>query len=241
MNIVMPMAGRGSRLAGWQQNTPKPLIQVAGKPMIAWAMESLRGLSATRLIFVALVEHEKQFGFINMLSRITRMPTEFVLLEETTEGQLCTVLAAKQWINTDEDLLIASADTLVRSNLGRDIQNQSIECHGLISVADLPGDHWSFARADRGGQVIEVAEKVRISDFASTGLYYFRSGSEFVAIGDEIIRNKEKNRGEFFVIPVYQKYIERGWTIMISRAMEAWDMGNPEAILEFENHLANQA
>jgi UDP-N-acetylglucosamine diphosphorylase / glucose-1-phosphate thymidylyltransferase / UDP-N-acetylgalactosamine diphosphorylase / glucosamine-1-phosphate N-acetyltransferase / galactosamine-1-phosphate N-acetyltransferase len=236
MNIVMPMAGRGARLADWQQNTPKPLIQVAGKPMILWAMESLQGLAATHLTLIALAEHERLYSQQNLLHILWPIPCEFVWLDQVTEGQLCTVLAARKWIDTDEDLLIASADTLVRSHLAEDIRQKSSICRGIISVADLPGERWSFARTDEYGNVVEVAEKVRISDYASTGLYYFQNGHDFVAVADEIIQKQEKTRGEYYVIPVYQKYIERGWTVNISQASETWDMGNPEAIMEFERN-----
>jgi dTDP-glucose pyrophosphorylase len=138
-------------------------------------------------------------------------------------------------------LLVASADTLVISQLSTDIHSRPAECHGIISVADLPGERWSFARTDESGRVVEVAEKKRISDHASTGLYSFANGRQFVEIGDEIVRNDEKTRGEYYVIPVYQKYIQRGWRVEISRASQVWDMGNPQAILEFERHFAAQS
>ena len=240
MNIVIPMAGRGTRLADWQKNTPKPFISVAGKPMILWAIESLQGITASRLILVALSEHERLFGLKNLIRPLITSTHEFVFLENVTEGQLCTVLAARKWIDTDEDLLIASSDTYVRSNISNDIKNQPTDCKGLISVADLPDSHWSFARTDKNGRVLEVAEKVRISNNASTGLYYFRKGSDFVFFADEIIRKGEKTRNEYFVIPVYQKFIDLGMKINISQAYETWDMGNPDAIIAFEQHYAKK-
>ena len=237
MNIVIPMAGRGSRLAGWQQDTPKPLVQVAGKPMILWAVDSLKGMNASRVVFVALNEHEKRYGIVQMLKNAFPIPVEFVLLDRVTEGQLCTVLAARHWIEADEDLLIASADTFIRSNLNMAIQQKPAQCKGIISVANLSGDRWSFARTDLNDRVVEVAEKKRISDHASTGLYYFSNGHEFTVVSDDMIRKQEKTRGEYYVIPVYQKYIERGWEVRISQATEVWDMGNPESLQEFENYL----
>ena len=237
MKIVIPMAGRGSRLAGWQNNIPKPLIQIAGRPMIEWALESFKGLPAAEVIFILLAEHENQFGIKQKLRQKFNKLSRFIMLNEVTQGQLCTVLAAREWIDPDEDLLIASADTLVVSDLANDISSRSKDCRGLISIATLPGDNWSFARTDNDGNVIAVAEKLRISDNASTGLYYFSSGQEFLEVGDEIIARQEKTRGEYYVIPVYQKYIERGWKVGISKADEVWDMGNPDAIAKFENHL----
>jgi dTDP-glucose pyrophosphorylase len=234
MNIVVPMAGRGARFAERGVQTPKPLISVLGRPMVAWALQSLQGVACQRLIFVTLREHEQHFQVTSLLRDLVSSPIEVVILDNVTEGQVCTVLAARQWIDSDDDLLIASADTYVVSNLGEDIARRKPETAGLISVADLPGERWSFARTDADGQVVEVAEKVRISNHASTGLYYFSSGRQFVAVADAMIRNQEKTRGEYYVIPVYQKYIQNGWQVGLSAAQEVWDMGNPEALAEFE-------
>lgn len=231
------MAGRGSRLADWQENVPKPLILIAGKPMIEWALESLKGIPATEVVFVLLAEHEKLFGIKQKIKRIIDLPIKFNIINEVTEGQLCTVLTARHFIIPEEDILIASIDTLVISDLANHLRTLSDESHGLISVANMPGDKWSFARTNADGNVIEVAEKKRISDNASTGIYYFRSGREFLEMADKIIAKREKTRGEYYVIPVYQKYIERGWKVGVSKASEVWDMGNPDAIIEFEKHF----
>lgn len=238
MKIVVPMAGRGSRFQGSGSVLPKPLIPVAGRPMVAWAIESLKGLAYSDFIFIALVEHETAFSVCARLRSFAGPSSRVVLIDAVTEGQLCTVLAAREWIDADEDVLIASSDTLVISELGQDIARRAVNCRGLISVANVPGEHWSFARTDETGRVVEVAEKVRISDHASTGLYYFSSGHEFVTVADEMIRNRDKTRGEYYVIPVYQKYIQRGWRVETSFASQVWDMGTPSALAAFEHHLA---
>lgn len=239
MIVVVPMAGRGSRFTERGVETPKPLVSVAGRPMLAWALKSLDGVAYSRIVFVALAEHEAQYGISRILHQITQTKTEIVLLDDVTEGQLCTVLAAREWIDTDEDVLVTNSDTYVQSNLGRVIAERNPVCQGLISVSDMPGDRWSFARVDDHGHVVEVAEKVRISNHASTGLYYFSHGRTFVSVADEMIRNEEKTRGEYYVIPVYQKYIERGWQVGIAEVDAMWDMGTPEALAAFERHLAS--
>ena len=238
MIVVMPMAGRGSRFAGYPVSMPKPLIPVAGQPMFTWALRSLDGLAYSRIVFVVLAEHETQVGITHLAREAAGDKAEVVPLDDVTEGQLCSVLAARAYLDTDEGVLVASADTYIRSNLPHDIARCEAACHGLISVADLPGDHWSFARTDENGDVVEVAEKVRISAHASTGLYYFANSRRFVATADAMIANKEKTRGEYYVIPVYQKYIDRGWRVGLSLAQAVWDMGTPEALAVFERHLA---
>ena len=237
MILIVPMAGRGLRFAEHGMQTPKPLIPVAGRPMFAWALQSLNAIPRSRLIFIALKEHEQFFGLKNLLNENVIEPYNLVLLDAVTEGQLCTVFAARPWLETDESVLVASADTYVQSSLANDIRSQPADCHGLISVAEMPGERWSFARTNNEGWVVEVAEKVRISGHASTGLYYFSSGRELLEIGDEMISQQEKTHDEYYIIPVYQKYIQRGWKVGISKSKEMWDMGTPEALNAFERYL----
>ncbi len=236
MNIIVPMAGRGARFAKSGVDVPKPLISVNGRPMFEWALESLGDLwSEARIVIVVLKEHESRYGISSLLRSVIGSSAQIVVLDDVTEGQLCTVLAATDHIDRDKDLLVASCDTYVVSDLAKDIHERPDDCHGIISVADMPGDRWSFARTDETGRVVEVAEKERISNHASTGLYYFSNAQEFINVAEEIVRNREKTRGEYYVIPVYQKYIERGWRVDISVAERMWDMGNPEALEEFVN------
>ncbi len=242
------MAGRGSRYTDQGYETPKPLIEVAGKPMLLWALDGLLELDFSELILVILEEHERRFGVFNLIKKylngsalanqnLGEISIKLVTIPHVTEGQLCTVLAAKSLIDTPEDVLVAASDTFIRSNLGKDIQAKPSECAGIISVISLPGEQWSFARTDEEGRVVEVAEKVRISDHASNGLYYFSKGSELVAFGEDMIRKDERTRGEFYVIPVYQKMVDAGKLVIISHASEMWDLGTPEAKMRFEAYL----
>jgi len=236
---VFPMAGRGSRFADRGFETPKPLIEVGGKPMFARALQSLEGLAISKLIVVALQEHEAQFGLSALFRQHcpVTLPLVFVFLPDVTEGQLCTVLEASKHFVEDESLIIAASDTLVIGQLADDLSRYAGKAAGLISVADLPGDRWSFAKTDATGQVVEVAEKVRISDQASTGIYYFSRCGQFLDFARQMVQNQEKTKGEYYVIPVYQKMIEAGLWVGVSQASEMWDMGTPEAKAAFEKHL----
>lgn len=237
MKIVIPMAGRGSRFANDGIKTPKPLISVGDRPMVWWALQSLKGIPYSTLVFIALKEHEQQYNLSNILKNFGWKNTEIILLNDVTKGQLCTVIAASSIINDDEDILISSSDTYVVSTIGDDIKTRPADCHGIISVANMPGNSWSFARADYTGRVVDVAEKVRISNHASTGLYYFSNGKEFVKVAKEMIYGGKKTHGEFYVIPVYKEYIKKKWRVDISSAQEMWDMGTPKAKRQFELFL----
>jgi len=239
MIAILPMAGRGRRYADRGFETPKPLIEVAGKPMFAWALQSLADLPISRIVVVALLEHELNYGLEALFRKYisSQAPLDFVWLTDITEGQLCTVMAAEKYFEDDQPIIIAASDTLVTGHLFQDIQAQPADSSGIISVAALPGDRWSFAKTDEAGKVTEVAEKIRISDYASTGIYFFSRCDLFRKYALQILNNQEKTQGEYYVIPVYQKMIEAGHWIGISKAIEMWDMGTPEAKTAFEQHL----
>ena len=166
-------------------------------------------------------------------------------LEEVTEGQACTVLTARRWIDSDEPLLIYNADTFCRTTLAKRLaadgtgQTSGPEVDGVLGVFHAPGDKWSFARADSSGKVIETAEKSRISDWASTGLYYFRRGRDFVAHADAMIGAGERVNGEFYVAPVYNRMIAAGAQIYIDPAEEVWGLGTPEDLRHFHEHFGS--
>ncbi len=233
MKVIVPMAGRGSRFANSSYSRPKPLIDVLGKPMFIWAIESLNGMDFSEIIFIALKEHESQFGLSELMNKFVKVPFQLVLIDEVTEGQLCTVLAAKSIINTDESLLVIASDTIIEGDLMSDLTSSLEEVDGIISVLNLPGEQWSFAKVDNDGKVIEVAEKTRISDWASTGMYYFKSGVKLVEEAERLIDNNERTRGEFYIMPLYQKLIDSGLNIRIAKAKNMWDMGTPEALAQF--------
>jgi len=240
MIVVMTMAGRGSRFSNKGYTTPKPLIEVAGKPMYEWALQSLIGLEVRLLIVITLKEHENKFGISNRLAQIWNGQFQLVSIDDVTEGQLCTVLAAEELINVDEDILIISSDTLVVSELSKDIQNNKKSLNGLISVMNLPGEQWSFAKTNDKGIVTKVAEKMRISDHASTGMYYFSNGKEFTEFGKKMILENKRTKGEFYVIPVYNEFITHQKIVGISVANEMWDMGTPESKEIFEKKLESE-
>jgi len=238
MKIVIAMAGLGLRSQG---AVPKPLVMVAHRPMISWAMDNLVHMEGvSELVLVLLASHERQFGLAARLRTIQHPLLDWsrvriVLQESAPSGQLTSVLEARSWLDTDQPVLIASCDTVVVSDLGSDISSRGAACRGIISVADKPGEQWSFAKVEPGTRrVVDVAEKVRISDYASTGMYFFSSGREFLDASDRAIAGREQPGGEHYVIPVYREYIRDGRRIEISTpAREMWDLGTPTARAEF--------
>lgn len=235
MIVVIPMAGRGSRFSNVGYRTPKPLIEVYGKPMIYYAYRSIEKVAFRKLVFIALREHEAEYQVSEVLKKHIPVEFELILIDEVTEGQLCTVLLSSSYFQSGEGLLIAAADSYIKCNIHLEILLRRSD--GIISVSNSEGNQWSFAKVNEEGKVIEVAEKVKISDYASTGLYYFADSLLFKEEALKMIEDKETAKGEYYIMPLYSKLIRKGLNIELSHASEMWDMGTPEAKDRFEKHL----
>lgn len=235
MILIIPMAGRGSRYANVGYTTPKPLIEINGKPMLYHAFQSVKDVPYEKVIFIALKEHEQTYGVSKLIKEQIVADFELILLDDVTEGQLCTVLTASEYFQHNQSILIAASDSYIESNIAEDLKNTQAD--GIISVINLPGEQWSFAKTDESGKVIEVAEKTRISDHASTGIYYFKDAKRFEQHAQQLIQQKETTKGEYYIMPLYNKLIAEGAQIQLSHAKAMWDMGTPEAKLKFETYL----
>ena len=112
MKILIPMAGEGSRFAKEGYTFPKPLIDVAGKPMIQRVVENL-DFDAEYIFLVRKTHIEKYHGLLSTLKRITNGRCRHVVVDGLTEGAACTALLASEMIDTDESLLIANSDQII--------------------------------------------------------------------------------------------------------------------------------
>ena len=235
MIIVIPMAGRGRRFAERGFSQPKPLIELRGRPLYAWAVDSLPCELANRIVFLCLEEHLSSFELADDIQRrYGRYGAIVVPVSEVTQGQACTVLLARDLIASDESLLIYNADTYCQTDLAMRLPAIDPGIAGLLGVVRGEGDKWSFARVDERGYVVETAEKRRISDWVSTGLYWFSRGGDFVRHAEAMITADERSNGEFYVAPVYNRLIAEGQKIVIDVAREFGPLGTPEDIDAFE-------
>ncbi len=208
--------------------------------MYAWAVESLPLALASRLIFICLEEHLRERRLEqDIRARYANFTPIIIALSEVTEGQACTVLAARERIDAATPLLIYNADTYCRTAIGELLQHEK-RIDGVIGIFQAPGDKWSFARVNGAGRVVETAEKRRISEWATTGLYHFTRGSDFVRYAEAMIAANERVNGEFYVAPIYNRMIADGLNIRIDKAPEVWVLGTPEDLAHFEqNYRAN--
>ncbi len=238
MNVVIPMAGRGQRFVDAGFDDPKPLIDVLGRPMYAWATECTPLALATRLVFVVLQEHLDDYPLgEDIATRYAAHSPTVVALSGVTEGQLCTVLEAADALDPDAPLVVYNADTTFTSPTiaasCEGLGDADGDVDGLLGVFEAPGDHWSFARLDDAGRVVETAEKRRISPYATTGLYGFGSARAFVDAGRRMIADDDRTRGEFYVAPLYNRLIADGALVRVDHAATVEALGTPEELAAF--------
>jgi HAD superfamily hydrolase (TIGR01509 family) len=235
MNVLIPMAGAGSRFQQAGYTFPKPLIDVEGKPMIQLVVENL-GIDAN-FIFVVQKEHREKYNLDTLLNLIAPN-CKVVEVDGLTEGAACTALLAKEYIDNENPLFFANSDQFVEWDSTEFMykMNETDADGGIVSFrATHP--KWSFAKVDENGLVTEVAEKNPISDIATVGYYYWKHGSDFVKYAEEMIEKDIRVNNEFYVCPVFNQAIEGGKEIRTFDIPKMWGLGTPEDLVYYlENY-----
>ena len=231
LNVVIPMAGAGSRFKEAGYTFPKPLIDVKGKPMIQVVVENI-GLDAN-FIFIVQKEHREQFHLDNMLP-LMAPNCNVIEVDGVTEGAACTTLLAKELINNEQPLFFANSDQWVDWDpIQFMYEMQETQADGGIVTFTATHPKWSFAKTNEAGMVTEVAEKNPISDEATVGYYYWKRGADFVKYAERMIEKDIRVNNEFYVCPVFNQAIEDGKVIRTHRAKEMWGLGTPEDLESF--------
>ena len=226
LNVLIPMAGAGSRFTDAGYTFPKPLIEVRGKSMIQVVVDNI-GLDAN-YHFVVQKEHREKYNLDTMLNLIAEN-CKVIEVDGLTEGAACTALLAKKFINTNQPLFFANSDQWVDWDPVEFMYKmQETKSDGGIVTFEANHPKWSFAKTNNDGIVTEVAEKKPISTNATVGYYYWKHGSDFVKYAEEMIGKNIRVNNEFYVCPVYNQAIEDGKIIRISRAKAMWGLGTPE-------------
>jgi HAD superfamily hydrolase (TIGR01509 family) len=226
LNVLIPMAGEGSRFTTAGYTFPKPLIDVKGKPMIQVVVENLN--MDANFIFVVRKEHREKYNLDSLLKLIAP-GCRIVETDGLTEGAACTALLAKDFINNDAPLFFANSDQFVEwdSNEFMYKMNETNADGGIVSfTATHP--KWSFAKIDENGLVTEVAEKNPISDIATVGYYWWKNGSDFVKYAEQMIEKDMRISGEFYVCPVFNEAIADKKEIRTFNTDGMWGLGTPE-------------
>jgi HAD superfamily hydrolase (TIGR01509 family) len=233
LNVLIPMAGIGSRFKSQGYSFPKPLIDVMGRPMIEVVVRSLN-ISAN-YIFIVLKEHYEKYN-LKYLLRLIAPNCKIIQVDGITDGAACTTLLAKKLINNNQPLLIANSDQFLdwdSNEVMYSFQNEKID--GGIVTFESSHPKWSYAKLGRDGYVKVVAEKKPISTHATAGIYFWKNGSQYVRFAEQMISNNVRVNNEFYVCPVFNEAINAGLRFRINEIEKSamWGIGTPEDLNYF--------
>ena len=236
MNILIPMAGAGSRFQEQGYDLPKPLIDVFGKPMIDRVIESLSSDKVdTNFIFVAQQDH-LDLGLRDYLQD----KGSIITINKMTDGAACTTLLAEELIDNDDELVIANCDQYLQWSF-YDYITYSRLYDGCLVTFNSTNPHHSYVKVKKS-LVTEVAEKIVISDKASAGIYYFKKGSEYVKSANQMIDKDIRTNNEFYICPVYNELLVE------SKKVSTYEcdvhnkhmLGTPEELQIFLDKIENE-
>jgi HAD superfamily hydrolase (TIGR01509 family) len=231
VNVLIPMAGAGTRFEKAGYTFPKPLIEVHNKPMIQLVVENI-GMDANH-IFIVQRSHREKYN-LDVMMNLIRPRCQIVEVDGLTEGAACTTLLAEEYINNNNPLIIANSDQFVEWNPAEFMYYmQEHDFDGAILTFKSAHPKWSFAKADDAGLVTEVAEKNPISDNATVGIYYWRRGADYVKYAKQMIAKNIRVNNEFYVCPVFNEAIADGKRIKIYPIDRMWGLGTPEDLNTF--------
>ena len=239
--FVIPMAGKGQRFKDEGVIKPKFLVKTKGRTLLEWSLESLPLDIARKVIFICLREHEEKYNVKNAIQKIieekfSKLNYEIMFLDKTTKGQVETVLHAKQHINNDASLVIYNIDTNFFSTRLKSklltIKNTNID--GLLGAFNSNDKKLSFIELGPDEFIKRTKEKEPISNIASTGLYTFSRGKDFVEAAEYMLSNNLSVNGEYYVSELYNILIKKGKKFVIDLADNFTPLGTPDDIKKFE-------
>lgn len=210
IQLVIPMAGLGSRFSQAGYQVPKPLIQIHGIPMYQLVVNNLMHESVASLTIVC----PRKWGLSPEIVRLDsthQIPVNIVEVDDLTEGPASTVWLAKPYLNPELPVVVANSDQYIDSDLSKFYD--AISRHGSANVILCMEDSdkkWSYVRQSSEGLVEEVREKRVISNLATVGIYGFSTATVMFEAFQEMFSAKDSTLGEYYVAPAYNYIIKQG-------------------------------
>lgn len=211
MNVLVLAAGSSKAFTDAGYLFPKPLIEIAGRPLIDHVLTNLSPVTQNGGRMIVIVRHDDDLRFhVGSVIRLLQPSATVVTVRGETGGAACTALLAIDSIPPDEPLVIANGDQLIAAPIANIVEDFCHRCvdGGTIVFHDVH-PRWSYVKCDADGRVIEAAEKRPISNLATAGLYYFARGSDFVSATKSMILKDASVNGLFYVCPVFNEMILR--------------------------------
>ncbi|MBC7232081.1 MAG: nucleotidyltransferase family protein [Chloroflexi bacterium] len=230
MKVIIPLAGFGTRLRPHTYTKPKPLVSVAGKPVLGHILDKLTDLDIEEIIFIVgyLGDQIRDYVTANY-----HFPARYIEQKEL-KGQAHAIYLAKEHIAGP--VLIIFVDTIFETDLSAIAQESA---DGIIYVKEVDDPRRFGVVMLENGFITKLVEKPAspVSNLAVIGLYYVKNSQMMIECIDELIRKDIKTQGEYFLADAFQLMIDRG-AKFIARTVEVWeDCGKPETVLHTNRYL----
>ena len=230
-NLLIPIAGKGSRFIDQGFTIPKQLITADNKQCLEWSLESFK-TEDFNLIFIIRNEHKINYALDEILKSKYGSGTSVITINEMTRGSVESCLFAEELIDNDTPLTIFTMDVMFSPILSaRDLQTDK---DAMLLAFKSNSPNYSYAQCDDECKVIRTAEKEVISDRALVGVYHFKSGSTFVRNAKLMIEKNITSKNEFYIAPLYNLLIKEGLEVGIKDVSEMHLFGTPEELNFFE-------
>ena len=234
-SLIVTMAGQSSRFQAEGVYVPKWALKIDKKNVLTRAMESVAPYAQSpdcETIFVSRLDHRARESVERCCEELNIENFRLMELLETPPGQAITASVAVETIDSNSSIVIWNVDTAINGNALINIPSFG----SWLSVAQLPGDHWSFADVI-DGKVTRTAEKKRISNWASIGLYGFQDPGVYM---EALRRSRDSTVEETYIAPIYNQVIEVGHEVNLHfvEAENVVPLGTPQEIIDFCNRSA---
>ena len=225
MQVIIPLAGKGTRLRPHTHLTPKPMLKVAGRPVMDWVMDRLQGIDVTELIFITghLKEQVEEFAREHY-----RIPSRFIE-QKVQDGTAGAINLARPYVKGP--VLIIFVDTVFEADLT--LINRT-DADGIIWAKEVEDyQRFGVVVTDKEGYMTRIVEKpsTPISKLANIGLYYIRSVDSLWKGIDHVLANPA-NKGEWYLTDAFQWMIEHGKRILTAEVGGWYDCGKLDTLLE---------
>jgi glucose-1-phosphate thymidylyltransferase len=234
VKVVIPLAGKGTRLRPHTYATPKPLLHVGGRPVMSYILDDLQALGVEEAVFITgyLKEHIEEY----IGAEYPGLRSHFVE-QEVQDGTAGAVKLAQPYI--DEDLLIIFVDTLFDADLSV-VKGLDAGDGGVIWAKEVE-DYQRFGVivTDGNGYMRRIIEKPKdpISRLANIGLYYIRDWELLFEGIDATLKSTLGPSGEYYLTDAFQYMIDKGARIRTLEVEGWYDCGKPETLLSTNRHL----
>jgi glucose-1-phosphate thymidylyltransferase len=225
MQVIIPLAGKGTRLRPHTHLVPKPLLKVAGRPVMDWVMDRLEGLDIEELIFITGHLKEQVEAYAR---KRYRYPSRYVE-QKVQDGTAGAVNLARPFVHGP--VLIIFVDTVFEADLT--LVNR-LDADGIIWAKEVEDyQRFGVVVADAKGFMTRIIEKPKepVSKLANIGLYYIRAVDSLWQGIDHVL-TAPMNQGEYYLTDAFQWMIEHGKRIFTAEVGGWYDCGKLDTLLE---------